>query len=896
MPTNVVKNERDEHLWNKAKGIARKTKSEGSDEFYAYTMGIYQQMKGKKAMQPILLKAHVKAHQRRQAGKVVNVREHEDSRQKRRAADNKYALAVAHTIQKQIGRQALYMIGAKGYGAGTHENGDAYLQFRIGRNSSSIHMIRITLNAVDTYDVEFGRITKGPTYKKVTDAKGIYNDMLTDVIEMHTGMATSLGTMGKAMMLLRKGKVVAHIRHYKSGKTGTVREHTDSRTKKQKDGLKRQWIASVLSNDESSSDAEIIDHFKYTGKMTNAEAKHYVNQRSHFLREALPKESDLKPFTGKPAQVREYKVSHGGDYYVTTHLDLKGRGIRQSGDGSDHRLGLKTYSVTEAALKKIQQQHGEFQYNNTGESLTHDEQRRKDKALITAREKADIGHAESQKAAQQLTARKAINSLKEKRNRIGDKESGKRKLLQTRIDNMESEYKKKYTGDRPGVWDYEYGHYGSIYLTTNIELKGRGIKKTDTTGDGFNIYKVSDLAFELLKKKHGTPRFTKSMESDMNGLENYPLLAKAVGTVKQHQRRTKSGKITTVREHQTQHRGQENKIPLEDRVGMRKWANEYIQQFKAGNKKGAADTLTNLHKKGEEFGLTPAQTEGYLGLKEFRAAYTSAKKSMESGTMNDLDKYPLLQKAVGTVKQHQRRTKSGTITTVREHQKTRKPGQRGFVSAHQYGGTHHFVEMAEHHKARMEHHDERLKRHKKGSSKYEHHYERSAHHESKWEGHRADAGLPTKADRKKNPERAAAKEAAMIEAARKQPAKKSIDMNQYPVLQKAVEVGKLSKSLEFTKSGKDIIFATRCKIGECQGDLLRGLAEWRAGLKPTPTDNNEMAPDMAASVETDAKPPVEPYRLRNLRQRIEKLDRIARNLDPKKKYKLSEYDLHEYGL
>jgi len=59
-----------------------------------------------------------------------------------------------------------------------------------------------------------------------------------------------------------------------------------------------------------------------------------------------------------PADVQiEFSVSHGGAYYLTTDLELKGRGIRQSGDGSDHRLGKKTYHVTEKAMEKLDSQY-----------------------------------------------------------------------------------------------------------------------------------------------------------------------------------------------------------------------------------------------------------------------------------------------------------------------------------------------------------------------------------------------------------------------------------------------------------------------------------------------------------------------------------------------------------
>ena len=52
-----------------------------------------------------------------------------------------------------------------------------------------------------------------------------------------------------------------------------------------------------------------------------------------------------------------YKCAYGGKYYLTTDLELKGRGIRQSGDGSDHDKGKKTYYATELAFRKLQEKY-----------------------------------------------------------------------------------------------------------------------------------------------------------------------------------------------------------------------------------------------------------------------------------------------------------------------------------------------------------------------------------------------------------------------------------------------------------------------------------------------------------------------------------------------------------
>ena len=53
----------------------------------------------------------------------------------------------------------------------------------------------------------------------------------------------------------------------------------------------------------------------------------------------------------------EYSCSNSGGFYLTTALNLKGRGIHMSGNGTDHKRGKKTYQVTEAAFLKIKKIH-----------------------------------------------------------------------------------------------------------------------------------------------------------------------------------------------------------------------------------------------------------------------------------------------------------------------------------------------------------------------------------------------------------------------------------------------------------------------------------------------------------------------------------------------------------
>lgn len=52
-----------------------------------------------------------------------------------------------------------------------------------------------------------------------------------------------------------------------------------------------------------------------------------------------------------------YVCAYNGGLYLTTDLDLKGRGIKLSGDGSNHLRNKKTYFATERAFKILEQKY-----------------------------------------------------------------------------------------------------------------------------------------------------------------------------------------------------------------------------------------------------------------------------------------------------------------------------------------------------------------------------------------------------------------------------------------------------------------------------------------------------------------------------------------------------------
>ena len=101
-------------------------------------------------------------------------------------------MKVANEILRQLGgNRFVAMTGAKNLIAGTRS-----LSMRLPRNASKANYLRITLNGLDLYDVEFISI-RGMNMKTKAAFTDVYNDMLTDIFESTTKMYTSLGTMGR---------------------------------------------------------------------------------------------------------------------------------------------------------------------------------------------------------------------------------------------------------------------------------------------------------------------------------------------------------------------------------------------------------------------------------------------------------------------------------------------------------------------------------------------------------------------------------------------------------------------------------------------------------------------------------------------------------------------------
>jgi len=93
-------------------------------------------------------------------------------------------LTVAKEIASQIGKKALFMIGAKDL-----VGGDDFLLFRF-MGSNKFNYLKIELTVMDDYTMTFMKIRNCETIaKKIVN--GVYCDML-GVIEEQTGLYTSL--------------------------------------------------------------------------------------------------------------------------------------------------------------------------------------------------------------------------------------------------------------------------------------------------------------------------------------------------------------------------------------------------------------------------------------------------------------------------------------------------------------------------------------------------------------------------------------------------------------------------------------------------------------------------------------------------------------------------------
>jgi len=92
----------------------------------------------------------------------------------------------AEVINQLGGGRFIAMTGAKDFFIGPKG-----VVFKIGRNAKNVNYVRINLNSMDTYDIEFLQVRKFKEKVK-SKANGVYAEDLRNAFEQHTGLRTSL--------------------------------------------------------------------------------------------------------------------------------------------------------------------------------------------------------------------------------------------------------------------------------------------------------------------------------------------------------------------------------------------------------------------------------------------------------------------------------------------------------------------------------------------------------------------------------------------------------------------------------------------------------------------------------------------------------------------------------
>ena len=95
---------------------------------------------------------------------------------------------AVETLNQLGGNRFIAMTGAKDF---VRDDAHQSITFRIGRNAKSVNVVKITLNSMDTYDMEFLMVRGADTFVR-SKATGVYNDQLQDVFTEHTGLYTHL--------------------------------------------------------------------------------------------------------------------------------------------------------------------------------------------------------------------------------------------------------------------------------------------------------------------------------------------------------------------------------------------------------------------------------------------------------------------------------------------------------------------------------------------------------------------------------------------------------------------------------------------------------------------------------------------------------------------------------
>lgn len=157
--------------------------------------------------------------------------------------DRERDIQIAKTILMQLGGSNRLQMFTGAYNFLAVPYG---VSFRI--KNRSVNYVKIVLNAMDTYDIEFGLI-RGTNYKIVKELSGIYNDQLVEVFTRYTGMVLRLKE-GGAIQGEENAEMVMN-------QNLQIRHHTEELEEILKSGKEvPAWVVSKISRAaDSMSDA-----------------------------------------------------------------------------------------------------------------------------------------------------------------------------------------------------------------------------------------------------------------------------------------------------------------------------------------------------------------------------------------------------------------------------------------------------------------------------------------------------------------------------------------------------------------------------------------------------------------------------------------------------------------
>lgn len=98
------------------------------------------------------------------------------------------SFSAGEVLRQLGGNRFIAMTGARLF---VKDDEQQMISFRIGRNSKGVNAVRITLNALDLYDLEFLSVRAGNVKVKSSETD-VYNDSLEAVFEEHTGLYTRI--------------------------------------------------------------------------------------------------------------------------------------------------------------------------------------------------------------------------------------------------------------------------------------------------------------------------------------------------------------------------------------------------------------------------------------------------------------------------------------------------------------------------------------------------------------------------------------------------------------------------------------------------------------------------------------------------------------------------------